>query len=156
MKRILYLASLALCAALLPSSGNTQSEEQGFTRPSPVTGSWSFESSRYREGTCVMSGHMSIRPTSKAGVFACSFTAIEDCTGQDTWVVEQSCKAVNRDGRLSIKSNIENFLEAKEFTDSYVPDNFSLQVESRERMSGSLLSAVIAPVEFRRNPDNLS
>jgi len=63
---------------------------------------------------------------------------------------------VNRDGQLSIKSSIENFLEAKEFTDSYVPDNFSLQVESRERMSGLLVSAVSAPVEFRRKPDNLS
>jgi len=156
MKRMLSLASLALCAVLLPFSANTQSEAPGFTSPSPVIGSWSFESSRYRGGTCVMSGHMNIRPTATAGVYACNFTAIEDCTGQDTWIVEQSCKAVNRDGRLSIKSNIENFLESKEITDSYVPDNFSLEVESRERMSGSLVSAVIAPVEFRRKPDNLS
>ena len=103
-----------------------------------------------------MSGHMNIRPTATAGVFACNFTAREDCTGQDTWIVEQSCKAVNRDGQLSIKSNIENFLESKEFTDSYEPDNFSLQVESRERMSGLLVSAVTAPIEFRRKPDNLS
>lgn len=156
MKQILYLASLALCAALLPFNANTQSEDRSFTPPSPITGSWSFESARYRGGACVMSGHMNIRPTAKADVYACNFTALEDCTGQDTWVVEQSCKAVNRDGQLSIKSNIENFLEAKEFTDSYVPDNFSLQVESRERMSGLLVSAVSAPVEFRRKPDNLS
>ena len=66
-----------------------------------------------------MSGNMNIRPTAAPNTFSCSFTAVEECTGQDKWIVEQTCKAVNRDGRLSIKSSIVNFLEAKKGTLAY-------------------------------------
>ena len=103
-----------------------------------------------------MSGNMSIRPTNNSEVFSCSFTAVEDCQGQDKWVVEQTCKAVSRDGRVSIKSSIVNFLEAKAYTASYAPDHFALNVVSKELMTGSLVSAVTAAVEFRRDADNVS
>ena len=38
----------------------------------------------------------------------------------------------------------------------YVPDNFTLTIQSDERMFGALVSAVTAPVEFRRANDGIS
>lgn len=158
MTRLRSLSSLTLLFAFVatPVYAQEQGEPGTFIGPSPIIGSWSFHSAPYREGTCIMSGNMSIRPTSSREIFSCSFTAVEDCEGQDKWVVEQTCKAINREGRLTIKSTIVNFLEAKAFTDSYAPDHFSLDVVSKELMTGALISAVTAPVEFRRDADNVS
>ena len=152
------LSSVMLIAGLLAIPAGAQQDERAdtFIGPSPVIGSWSFQTAPYRQGTCTMSGQMNIRPTSSANIFSCSFTATEECTGQDKWVVEQTCKAINREGRLSIESTIVNFLEAKQFTDSYVPDHFALRVVNRELMTGSLISAVSAPIEFRRDAENVS
>ena len=162
MKRLIFytFATLLLALTAFPSngqdSGEDKTERETFVGPPPVVGSWKFQSSRYRADSCVMSGNMYIRQTSSANVFKCSFTAIEDCDGQDKWVVEQTCEATLGDGRLGIKSEIVNFLQAKEFTASYAPDHFALTVDNRELMTGSLVSAVVAPVEFRRQADNLS
>ena len=159
MKRFIHLASTALLLAFsLPFSMAQDREEQPerFVPPSSIVGAWSFETELYRGQSCKMSGNMNINPTDRPNVFNCSFTAIEDCIGQDEWVVEQTCKLVNTEGRLTVKSQIVNFLQSKEYTASYAPDHFSLQVQNRQLMTGSLISAVTAPVTFRRNPDNLS
>jgi len=157
MKRLICLSLGALTTALVAMPASTQQRSgDTFIAPSPIVGSWSFQTAPYRGEACVMSGNMNIRPTENSEVFACSFTAIEECTGQDKWVVEQTCKAVNRDGEVSIKSQIVNFLESKEYTASYVPDHFGLTLVNRELMTGALISAVSAPVEFRRIADNLS
>jgi len=156
MKRLTCLALGAFATALIAVPTSAQEESDTFIGRSPVVGSWSFRTAPYRGDACVMSGNMNIRSTEKPNVFACSFTAVEECTGQDKWVVEQTCKAVNRDGEVSIKSQIVNFLESKEYTASYVPDHFGLTLVSRELMTGALISAVSAPVEFRRVADNLS
>lgn len=155
LKRLIA-ASFVTCLIGLPCYAQDQRSEETFIGQSPVVGSWSFKTTPYRQGTCKMSGNMNISPTERANMFTCSFTATEECKGQDKWVVEQTCKAVNQDGQLSIKSSIVNFLDGKEYTASYVPDHFALNIISRELMSGSLVSAVSAPVEFRRDADNVS
>lgn len=158
MKKMISFAGLALSLALTasPSIGQELSEPRTYLGPAPVVGAWSFESARYREDTCVMSGNMNIRATDTQNVFRCSFTAIEDCDGEDKWVVEQTCEANLSDGKLAIRSTILNFLQAKEFTDSYAPDHFALSVVNRAFMTGTLVSAVIAPIEFRREAGNVS
>lgn len=158
MKPLICLASTALFASLIAisSPAQAQSDEDIFLGEAAIVGSWSFQTAPYRGETCVMSGNMNVQPTSSPDVFTCSFTATEECQGQDAWVVEQTCKAISRDGRVSIKSTIVNFLESKEFTGSYVPDHFALNLVSRELMTGSLVSAVTAPIEFRRNAENVS
>lgn len=156
MKRLTCLFLGAFAAALIAVPTSAQEDSDTYISRSPIAGSWTFRTTPYRGGSCVMSGNMNIRATENTNVFACSFTAVEECTGQDKWVVEQTCKAVNNDGEVTIKSQIVNFLESKEYTASYVPDHFGLTLVSRELMTGALISAVSAPVEFRRIPDNLS
>lgn len=149
---ILLLASLL--ASTVPSQAQTPSDT--FIPPSPIIGSWSFQTDEYREGTCKMSGKMSIRKTSEANAFTCSFVSIEKCDGSDRWVVEQTCEVSKHDKELTISSQIVNFLEAREFTGSYAADHFVLNIASKHLMTGSLVSAVRAPVEFRRDKENLS
>ena len=158
MKQILCFAGLALSLVLTaaPSEGQADSERKTYLGPSPVVGSWKFETARYREDACVMSGNMHIRPTESQTDFNCSFTAVEDCVGEDKWIVEQTCEANLANGKLAIRSTIVNFIEAEAFTDSYAPDHFALSVISREFMTGKLVSAVVAPIEFRREADNVS
>ncbi len=104
-----------------------------------------------------MTGRMSIRSsTVSPNAFTCSFVSVEDCNGLDPWVVEQSCEAEKRDAELTISSRIVSFLEAKEFTGSYAPDHFVLNINSKSQMTGALISAIKAPVEFRREKENLS
>jgi hypothetical protein len=55
-----------------------------------------------------------------------------------------------------VRSTIEEMLETKMPGMYYVPDNFTLTIQSDERMFGALVSAVTAPVEFRRANDGIS
>ncbi|MEZ5968755.1 MAG: hypothetical protein R3C00_06820 [Hyphomonas sp.] len=71
-------------------------------------------------------------------------------------VVRQSCKARRFGNQVSIRSEIEEMLESKVEGLIYVPDNFTLTVESADRMFGALVSAVTAPAEFRRASNGIS
>ena len=49
-----------------------------------------------------------------------------------------------------------DMLESKVEGLVYMPDNFTLTIESADRMFGALVSAVTAPAEFRRANDGIS
>ena len=149
---------VALIATLLASAApsSAQDKPKTFATPSSIIGNWTFQTAKYRDSTCQMSGRMSIKPSITPSAFTCSFTAIEECAGADRWVVEQTCEAVKRNADLTISSQIVNFLESKEFTGSYAADHFVLKINNKHLMTGSLVSAVKAAVEFRREEENLS
>jgi len=119
-------------------------------------GNWAFQSVPYREDTCQMSGTMQIRPGAQAGELACKFTSIEACTGQDAWIVEQTCAIKEYGDQIAMQSSIINFIESDAVTNTYMPDHFLLSIESRTRMTGQLISAVSAAVEFVREQENVS
>jgi hypothetical protein len=58
--------------------------------------------------------------------------------------------------QLSVRSTIEEMIETKVEGLIYVPDNFTLTIQSDDHMFGALVSAVTAPVEFRRAQDGIS
>lgn len=147
------LAVLAMaCAMASPALANSGKDKD----PSDVLGSWSFQTSPYRSGQCVMSGTMRLSPHEEDGRYACELTAVEMCSMWGRSVVRQSCEARRFGNQVSIRSTIEEMLEAKLEGLLYVPDNFTLTIQSRERMFGALVSAVTAPVEFRRANDGIS
>ncbi|MEM9667570.1 MAG: hypothetical protein AAF950_01485 [Pseudomonadota bacterium] len=123
---------------------------------SDITGAWTFETERYHAGVCRLYGTMKVRTTPEDGVYRCALTAVEDCEGQDRWVVEQTCSGYRADETISVRSTIVSFIEADVNPENYVPDHFALEIESPDRMIGSLVSAIIAPVEFRRTTDGIS
>ncbi|MEO1476257.1 MAG: hypothetical protein AAFS13_07725 [Pseudomonadota bacterium] len=121
-----------------------------------IVGSWTFETERYRAGVCRLYGTMKVRTTPENDVYRCAVTAVEDCEGQDRWVVEQTCSAYRANNILSVRSTIVSFIEANVNPENYVPDHFALEIASPDLMTGSLVSAIVAPVEFRRTTDGIS
>lgn len=113
-------------------------------------GNWRFQSVPYRDHTCQISGTMQIRPDKQTGDLACAFTAVEACIGQDRWIVEQTCSVEKNGDQIAMRSSIINFIESDIIADTYMPDHFVLNIDSADRMSGQLISAVSAAVEFVR------
>ncbi len=145
---------VALAAALAASA--PAAAQSG--APGDIVGAWSFETRPYNgAGRCVMSGVMRVYPAKSGDAYPCELTAVEECDILGRSVVVQSCTAT-RSGtnQLSVRSNIEDMLEIKTDPANYVPDNFALTIKSADRMFGSLVSAAIAPVEFRRTVDGVS
>ncbi|MEO0882610.1 MAG: hypothetical protein AAFY34_07720 [Pseudomonadota bacterium] len=139
------LAGVLAMGIALPASAQTD-----------IVGSWTFETDRYRAGVCQLYGTMKVRTTPEDGKYRCAITAVEDCQNEDRWVVEQTCSAYRAENTLSVRSTIVSFIEADVNPENYVPDHFALEIESSDRMNGSLVSAIIAPVEFRRTTEGIS
>ncbi|MEO0467303.1 MAG: hypothetical protein AAF216_12240 [Pseudomonadota bacterium] len=128
--------------------------------PTDVLGVWAFQTKPYRDGTCVMTGRMHLSSNSEDGIYDCELTALEKCSVWGQSLVRQSCTARRFGNQVSVRSNVEEVLERKSEIEgmifNYVPDNFALTVQSSQRMYGALVSAVTAPVEFRRSDEGVS
>ena len=152
LKPVLGLMFIALVAGLPAGAVKGKGE----TDKSDVLGNWSFQTRPYREGQCVMTGTMNLSPHPDEGLYTCEITAVEMCTMWGRSVVRQSCQARRFGDQVSVRSTIEEMIETKAPDMVYVPDNFTLTIQSHERMFGALVSAVTAPVEFRRANDVIS
>lgn len=152
LKPVLGLVLLALAAGLPASAVKGKTD----TDKSDVLGSWSFQTRPYREGQCVMTGTMNLSPHPDEGRYSCEITAVEMCSMWGRSVVRQSCEARRFGNQVSVRSTIEEMIESKSPDLLYVPDNFTLTIQSHERMFGALVSAVTAPAEFRRANDGIS
>ena len=145
-----------LTAALLTLGPNAIAPAAAESDPGDVLGNWTFQTKPYREGQCIMSGTMRLTPHPDAGLYNCELTAVEVCSMWGRSVVVQSCKARRFNEQVSIRSEIEQFVESKAEGLVYVPDNFALTVQDGRRMYGSLVSAATAPVEFIRAEEGIS
>jgi hypothetical protein len=152
LKPALGLLFLALAAGFPASAVKGKTD----TDKSDVLGNWSFQTRPYRDGQCVMTGTMNLSPHPDEGRYSCEITAVEMCTMWGRSVVRQSCDARRFGNQVSVRSTIEEMIESKAPDLLYVPDNFTLTIQSHERMFGALVSAVTAPVEFRRANDGIS
>lgn len=140
------IGALALC---MPSFAEPSD-------PTDLLGSWTFQTKPYHQGRCVMTGTMRLSSAPEAGIYGCELTAVEVCTMWGRSVVLQSCNARRFGDQVSIRSEITEMLESKTEGLNYVPDNFTLTVQDATRMFGALVSAAIAPVEFRRSEVGIS
>ncbi len=152
MRLALSACLTALC--LLPLAAGAQAG--GKRDPGDILGNWTFQTKPYRDGRCIMSGTARLTPNPEEGVYDCELTAVEVCSMWGRSVVLQQCSARRFGNQVSIRSEIDQFLEAKKDGLVYVPDNFALTVQSAKRMYGSLVSAATAPVEFIRSEEGIS
>ncbi len=148
--RLAAMAALVLLACAPASAGNQDADA------SDVLGTWNFQTRPYRNGECLMTGTMNLSPHPEPGQYVCELTAVEVCSLWGRSVVRQSCQARRFGDQVSIRSQIEEMLESKVEGLVYMPDNFTLTIESADRMFGALVSAVTAPAEFRRANDGIS
>jgi hypothetical protein len=114
-----------------------------------VAGAWAFKTEPYPD-RCVMTGELVVQPQrSKAG-YVCKLTAYETCAAVKN-TAKQSCVLSESNGAVTITST----LISTTYPD-YLPDNFTLKLESAARMSGQLRSADTAPVIFYRGAGAIS
>lgn len=145
------ISALCLGLSALASAG------PAFAEALPdITGAWTFKTERYRAGLCQLYGTLHLRATPEDNIYRGAITAVEDCEGADRWVVEQTATAWRSGEELAIESTIVSFIEASANPENYAPDHFSVTIDSDNLMTGDLLSAVSAPVEFRRTTDGVS
>ena len=151
MRHVLLACLVALALLVAPGAGATEDKDS-----SDILGNWTFQTKPYREGRCVMSGTMRVTPDPEPGLYKCELTAVEVCSMWGRSVVLQQCSARRFGNQVSIRSEIDQFLESKLEGLVYVPDNFALTVQSAERMYGSLISAATAPAIFIRAEEGIS
>ncbi len=151
--RLAIFAAIATCLALLTPGAHAS---DGDTDSVDILGNWTFQTKPYREGQCVMTGTMRLTPSPQSGLYECELTAVEVCSMWGRSVVLQQCKARRTDSQLSIRSEIDQFLESKLEGLIYVPDNFALTIQSGNGMYGSLVSAATAPAIFVRAEEGIS
>lgn len=153
IKDLLKASALAALMFAAPIAG---AQENASADSADILGNWTFQTKSYRSGQCLMTGTMRLSSHPEDGVYKCELTAVEVCSLWGRSVVLQSCAARRFGNQVSIRSNIEEMLEQKFEGLVYVPDNFTLTIQSPERMFGALVSAVTAPVEFRRSEEGIS
>jgi hypothetical protein len=136
------LAAFAAAGALLAAAASPRADD--------VVGTWSFKTSAY-EPNCSMVGTLYVEPKPTNGVYKCKLKAAETCGG-DKYNAEESCTLSEKSGAVTITSKI-----TYASVPAYAPDDFTLKLENRQRMSGQLRSAgLVAPVIFYRGPDIIS
>lgn len=122
-----------------------------------IRGNWTFVSEL--DQPCTFDGTAFIGEALEGGL-ACELTAHQSCeaVGQDdpvSWTVRQTCKVTRSGNQLLIQSEIKEFLGGN-FSASYLPDHFILDVKSDDLMEGSLVSYSRHPAKWTRDEGPIS
>ncbi len=147
------IASLVSGGLMSVSAGLTASAHSLLTisdKVANITGSWVFETGRYNQGTCKLTGQMYIRPTSQPNQYSCEFTTFEKCPSVSA-EVEQVCSLRVEGDQAAFVSKITRIAEQKPFAYEYQPDDWRLTIKSTDEMIGTLESASRAYVIFKRD-----
>lgn len=143
MKRLFILAAASFLALTVPSA-SAQAER--------IDGTWVFKA--WTGDGCQFNGVATIG-TIKTGETSseCELTATQTCQDRE-WIVRQTCTIKRSGDRVAIKSQIAEFLG--EASDSYLPDDFLLTVDTTRRMFGALHSYGVYKSEWMRDEGAIS
>lgn len=127
---------------------------QSFAEGPVVQGSWSFTA--WTGDGCDFNGVATLGPENGTeGEMSCELTARQSCSADLSWTVRQTCTAKRMGNRVIIRSEIAEFLEGPG-TDSYLPDNFVLTIDTARRMFGALHSYGVYKSEWVRDEGAVS
>ena len=141
------LVASALCLAAPAVLGPAALGQEGDTPPA-LAGNWVFEADLNQ--ACTFDGQARLTPTDTENVFGCELTARQDCPSIDvTYVVQQTCTATVNGDAMTVRSEIQTFLQG-EPSAFYTPDSFQLRIQSSSRMGGVLVGADFYPAIWQR------
>ncbi len=136
MKR---LAAIFGCAVALTACSPAFADD--------LTGDWLFDTSKFAEDDCQISGRITFKETSIKNTYSCKFESEQICgklNGNLYIRVQQSCTAQRTGKQIAIKSVVDKVLErrpniAPELAlQNYLADNFILQMQKNlQEMVGS-------------------
>lgn len=119
---------------------------------SDIHGNWTFEAEL--DQACSFDGTAYIGEALDGGT-ACELTALQYCPDPSggeavSWRVRQTCTIQRKGDQLLIRSEIQEFLDGN-FSDTYRPDNWMLEVVNDNLMEGRLVSYASHPARWVRD-----
>jgi len=117
-----------------------------------IDGQWSFKA--WTGDGCSFTGNATlVPPANSEEPYACELTARQVCTDRE-WIVCQTCTATRKGNRVAIKSSISEFIS--EPSESYLPDDFLLTIDTSKRMFGALYSYGVYKAVWTREIGDIS
>lgn len=119
-----------------------------------IAGQWTFNADIAAE--CSFGGSAHLEKTGE-NTFRGELTARQSCTSlPEDYLVRQDCSASVLGNQLSVRCQIVEFINGYE-SPFYMPDNFTLTIQSAARMHGALVSAGgVRPAEWKRAEGGIS
>lgn len=110
-----------------------------------VTGDWLFDTSKFADNDCQISGRITFKQTPVKNTYTCLFESEQICgklNGNLYIRVQQSCTAQRIGKQVAIKTKVDKVLERRPNIpypeDYYLADNFILQLSNNKaEMNGS-------------------
>ena len=126
--------TLALSAAM-PAFARTQDD---------VVGDWLFDTSKFADNDCQISGRITFKPTAVKNTYTCVFESEQICgklNGNLYIKVRQVCTAQRIGKQVAIKSKVDKVLERRpqvQFPEEYyLADNFIVELSgNKQEMNG--------------------
>lgn len=104
-----------------------------------VTGDWLFDTSKFADNDCQISGRITFKATSIKNTYTCVFESEQICgklNGNLYIKVQQSCTAQKIGKQVAVKSRVDKVLERRPTIpypeDWYLADNFILQMSNNK------------------------
>lgn len=109
-----------------------------------VTGDWLFDTSKFADNDCQITGRITFKETKIKNTYTCVFESEQICgkiNGNLYIRVQQSCTAQRIGKQVSIKTRVDKVLERRPSVpnpeDYYLADNFILQLSNnKQEMNG--------------------
>ncbi|MEM1146646.1 MAG: hypothetical protein AAGH49_02575 [Pseudomonadota bacterium] len=141
MRALAFALGLSLCTDVASAEAN-------------IAGHWTFKANIADE--CDFGGTAHLEKTGE-NRFKGELTARQSCTSlPEDYLVRQACEASRFGNQLSVRCRIVEFINGFE-SEYYYPDNFTLTIQSSQRMYGALRSAGSAnPAEWIRDEGGIS
>lgn len=123
MKR---LAAIIGCAAALTAAMPAFADD--------LTGDWLFDTSKFADNDCQISGRITFKATPIKNTYTCRFESEQICgkLNFDLYIrVQQSCTAQRTGKQIAIKTVVDKILEVRppDYPTNYLADNFILQMQ---------------------------
>ncbi len=96
-----------------------------------LTGDWLFDTSKFIDNDCQISGRITFKETSVKNTYSCKFESEQICgkLNFDLYIrVQQSCTAQKVGKQIAIKTVVDRILEVRPegYPTNYLADNFIL------------------------------
>ena len=123
-------------SGVMPAFARTQDD---------VSGDWLFDTSKFADNDCQISGRITFKPTAVKNTYTCVFESEQICgklNGNLYIRVRQTCTAQRIGKQVAIKTKVDKILERRPVIpypeDYYLADNFILQIApNKAEMNGS-------------------
>ena len=99
-----------------------------------LVGDWLFDTSKFADNDCQISGRIRFAETPVKNVYSCKFESEQICGDLNFKLyirVQQSCTAQKVGRQVAIKTQVDRVLEVRppEYPTNYLADNFILTLE---------------------------